>query len=311
LSASGQTAFRAYLQDTGDRLVLRPSREDALARGALWAFVLAPLLVGLGTAIALYFGADDGLAFFLTWIFSAIAGSICAIFGFVTMARAESATARAVKIDLAERLLERPSGPPEVLRGIEKVRVRSGRMPWSGWTLDLVFEDRAPMHLLEAPRTQGRALSDAAEHLADALGARAEIPSEARRARSLAHDPRIAAALCYLPIEGVNLVASIWFLMSSSDPFVRFSAKQSLLQLASMSAASLFVAGCCGLPFTFVLPPAASWLPIAISLFAWIAVDVLVRMIASARAHRGVVWIFPWLAPISRRWAPPPAPKPE
>lgn len=292
-----------YLEDHGDRLVLSPCVDDALGRGALIAFVLAPLVTA-SASIAAWIVAEDGVSFLVGWGIGALAAAVLAVYGMIRMATARSRVARGVvTIDLSERLLERANRTVDVLRGVASVKVRGSR--WSGLALELVHDDRRTTPLLRAPRSEGRAIAAAAEHLADALGVDANVPRSARAARPLiTREPRLASALCYVPVDGLFVATSLWYLMTSLDPFVRFSAKQSLALFAlSLFALPLFI-GCCGVPFAAIMPGDLVPAALASSVVVWIGARIAVRTMAAMRAHRGVVWIQPWLAPLARRWAP-------
>ncbi len=291
-----------FLEDRGDRLVLRPRLEGLLGLPYALAFVVAPAVLAAASLSAWVTAAGDGRAFLVGWALGAALAAALALAGLVGLATARGRRERAaVRLDLAERLLVRDEGSPEVLRGVRGVLVRGAR---GRWALELTHDDGRGTPLLRAPRGDGRALADAADHLADALGVEAEVPRSAPAARPLLpRRPPVAGALCYAPLDGVLVLASVYYLMGSTDPFVRFSAKQSLIGLAAEGLAALLVIGCCGLPVALVLPPA---LAVAVPLLCLAVVRVGVRTLAAVRAHRGMVWVQPWLAPLSRRWAPPP-----
>ncbi len=293
-----------YLEDRGDQLVVRPCAEDALGRGARWAFVVAPLVLLTASAAAWIGAAGETTSFLIGWGAGAAIASVIALVGLVTMARGRVVRG-VVRIDLAERLIERPGRPMSVLRGVRAVRIRAGRAPWSGFALTLVYADARSELLLRVPRAQGRALSETANALADALDARAEVPASARRSRPLVpNDPRLAAALANAPLDGLFLAASFWYLMSSRDPFVRFHAKQSLALFGLSTTLALFSMSCCGLPLSLFAPPGLVAFASAVPLVALTLTRIGVRTVAATRAHRGELWIQPWLAPLSRRWAP-------
>lgn len=287
-----------YIRDSGDRLMVGPSVEDALARGTLAAFVLAPAVL-LSASTAAWIVADDDLSFLAGWGVGALTSGAIALAGLWMLATAGRRAARlGVRIDLAERTLARPGHPVEVLRDVEAVDVRAGRWPWSGFTLALVDGDGRATPLFEAPRWQGHELARAAAQLADALDAPVAEVAAAARARGLPRDPRTASALCYLPIDGFAQVLSVFYLMATRDPFVRFNAKQSLL-LAALELTTALVLGVFGL-----LALADRALAFACPFIVFAGARVTLRTVAAMRAREGRVWIQPWLAPISRGWAP-------
>lgn len=292
-----------YVQDHGDRMTVGPSAEDAIARGTLLSFVLAPLVL-VSASTAAWIVADDDLSFLVGWGVGALTSGALAFAGLWAMATAERRAARSgVRIDLAERTLARPDLPVEVLRDVEVVDVRVGRWPWSGFTLSLVDGDGRPTPLCDAPRWQGRDLARAAAELSDALGATAEVGAAAGAPGLLPRDPRIASALCYVPIDGFAQGLCLFYLMTTRDPFVRFNAQQSLLlaALELIVAASL---GAGGLLLALAVSDRAGAAALACPLIAFAGARVTLRTVAALRARRGRVWIQPWLAPISRAWAP-------
>src|SRR5690606_5438822 len=115
------------------------------------------------------------LAFLAGWGAGALASSALALLGIVWMATASRMAKRYVRIDLSERILERPGGEVQVLRDVDAVRIRAGGWPWSGFALELAHGDGRATQLLRAPRAHGRDLARAAEHLADTLGTDASI----------------------------------------------------------------------------------------------------------------------------------------
>jgi hypothetical protein len=294
-----------YLEDHGDRLVVRATFEDRLARGAVSAFVLAPLVLAASSAAA-WVVADGDSAFLTGWALGAFGAGIVATYGFVVLATARQHSARrVVRIDLAERVIARPNRGPEVLRDIEAVRIRAGRWPWSALVLEFAHSDGRATPLLAVPRRRGRDLARVAEELAGALGAPARILPAAAHASSLApRDPRTAAALCSVPVDGFAQAVSVFYLMSTTDPFVRFHAKQSLSLTAVELVSTLALATLVGVPLAFAAPDEMRSIAFAFPLVVFAAARAVVRTIAALRAYRGLVWIQPWLAPITRRWAP-------
>lgn len=296
-----------YLEERGDRRILAPRLPDIVALPFALAFVVAPAVLLAASLGAWLMAGGDGTAFALGWGIGAAMAAGLAMVGLASLATVGTRRARAtVELDLAERLLLRRGRSPEVLRGVRGVAVRRAGF---GLSLELWHDDTRVTKLLRAPRGAGRALAAAAERLAEALDADIDVPASVRHARPiLPETPHVAAALCYAPFDGVFVVVSLYYLATSSDPLVRFSAKQSLLGFVVEALAALAVLGCCGAPFALVLPDRVAPLGVAFTVLALMLARIFVRTVAAARAHRGRVWIQPWLAPLARRWAPPPPP---
>lgn len=293
-----------YLEDRGEQLIVRASPLDRLTKGAVLAFMAAPLVLVVGSATAAFIATRD-LAFLGGWGASALAASVLALLGMGWMATASRMARRYVRIDLSERILERPGGAVEVLRGIEAVRVRAGRWPWSSFVLELAHEDGRATPLLRAPRGYGKDLARAAEHLADSLGTDVRIAPSAMQARPIVpRDPRVASALSYMPVDGLSQALALYYLMTAIDPFIRFNAKQSLLMLPLEAFGAVVCAALFSAPLAIAVPDELRAGALACPLIVFAGARAAIRTMAAMRAHRGLVWIQPWLAPISRRWAP-------
>lgn len=293
-----------YLEDRGEQLIVRASPLDRLTRGAAIAFVVAPLVLVSASGAASFFAEGD-LAFLAGWGAGALASSVLWLLGVGWMASASRMARRYVRIDLSERILERPGGEVEVLRGVEAVRVRAGRWPWSGFALELAHDDGRATPLLRAPRAHGKDLARAAEHLADTLDVELRVAPAAWQARPIVpRDPRLASALSYMPIDGLSQALAIYYLMTAIDPFIRFNAKQSLLMLPLEALGALVCAALFSAPLALAVPDELVAGALACPLVVFAGARAAVRTMAAMRARRGLVWIQPWLAPIARRWAP-------
>ena len=288
-----------YLRREDDVLVLGAAREDRIARGLLFAFGLAPALMILTwLAIGLLGLGSIGIALAVGAILSAIAMGL-GVAGLVMLVRAEHRPR--VRIDLGERLLHRPGASPEVLREPDAVVLSRRGL---GWRLSLdrtVLVDRVPY-------TRGRAIARTARRVAEALEVAVDVPRAAERAPVLLPESADArAALVYAPIDVVIIGLGLYLAMTARDPKARFAARQSLVLLAlegALFGAILVVLGGPVLLLADHLPGVIAVGALACPLLSLALVRVAVRVLASLRARRGVVWVMPWLAPITRRWAP-------
>lgn len=296
-----------YLEDSGERIVLRPAADDAYGLGVFFAFVVAPCVM-IGATLGAYLAFGDDPAWLAAgWAAGVIGALVFATIGLVRIGAARGRAERGeIRIDLAERLLEREGVAPEVLSGIERVVVRRVRGLFTiRWRLEIEYDDARRRMLLEVPGVQGGPLAEAAEHLADAIGVDADVDPTAYKARTLAaRDPRLAAAMTYVPIDGLFAAIALWFLMTSTDPFVRFHAKQSLAHTFVEGMLAMVLLGCCGAPLVLVFPAGGEAAGVGLAFALFLAIRVAVRVTATLRAHAGAVWIMPWLGPLARRWAP-------
>ncbi len=295
-----------YVEARGDRIEVRESARDRLVVGALFLFVLPWIVAGAGwLGFALLAGADrDPWALLCVAVGVGLGCLAPALYGLVTMATASRrARARAVTIDLGERTLQRAGGSAEVYRRPDAVRVaRSGL---TGWSLRLEG-DESHVLLRGVPHGSGRALAEAADALAEKLGVDAKVPAAARTAFGLVpHDEDVWAALCYAPLDGVNLLYSMLALLGSGHPRLRFAAKQSLVLLALEAVLGLGLAGCLGVPLAIAAAPVGLKAVAFLCPFTvFTLLRVAIRMTAAIRAYRKTPWMMPWLAPVVRRRAP-------
>ena len=294
-----------YLHIDDDRLVVRPSERDLIARGAAFLFVVSPIIAALGwLAFGLLGDADSRLALLVA---SSVIGLACAapaLYGLIGMGTARRrAAARAVVIDVGERLVTLPGRAAEVFRTPERVRISGTGLTW---TLSLEDQGARTVLVRGVLRGSGRDLAAAADALAEQLEVDAHVPAAARGARGMVPaDLDFWAALAYAPLDGVNLAYPLFALMSAREPRLRFAAKQSLALLAVEGLLALMLCGCIGLPLALVsLPAPLEVAALLLPLLVLGAVRLGVRVYAAFAAHRGRVWVIPVLGLLTRRWAP-------
>ena len=114
----------------------------------------------------------------------------------------------------------------------------------------------------------------------------------------LGFDDRTAALLCYLPAQGVFLIASLYYLRAHDRPFVRFAALQCLRHTLLTIVVLVLVLGGLGPPTAYFaetsLGPVFAVL-LALALVAFAVWNFTAHVVACARAYRGVAWEMPWL----------------
>ena len=285
---------------------MRPSERDLLASGALLLFV-SPWVVALvgWLAFMLFAGEGSTAAIALTSLIVGAFALVPALVGMIRVATARRrAQARAVRIDVDEMIITFPGRAPDVWRLPDRVVVRGSGITWR---LETEHEGERSTLLRGVPHGSGADLARAASALAEHLDVEARIPAAARRARGFVpNDTDVWAAICYAPLDGVNVAYSLFALMTSPEPRLRFAAKQSLVLLAVEGILLFFVFSCVGLPLVFTSLP----IPLELAVFV-LPLLVLggvrggLRFLLSYRAYRGRAWVIPFLAPLSRRWLPP------
>jgi len=150
-----------------------------------------------------------------------------------------------------------------------------------------------------------------AAELGERLGVPVDIPADVQTGDMVGLGDKHAAAFCYLPLQGIFLLASLWYVFQAKDrPFVRFAAVQSLLQvvvstgvllgLVAVSAALAWAQDAGLLPEPVLI---AALLVLWGIFFAW---HVGSRIIATVAAWTGRPVVFPWLWPVLAKRRPAP-----
>ena len=298
-----------WLQARGDVIVIRKPARALVAYGALVA-IAGPLAVALVELLVLLaLGLESEVALAICWSLGVVVAAAAFVLGVALALTAPSRSAKSeVRLDVGERLLHRGTQVPELLGHPSEVRLWRKSKLLAFWSLGLAYDDgRVAVLLSRVHSAHAKPLVAVAERLAELLEIEARIPGAARAGLG-AGDPRTQAALCYVPIDGVFLLASLYFLLRSDDPFVRFAARQSLLHFVISTALLLFSLGCLAVPIAALgdaLPTVFSVVALALPLVVLALWRVGSYVYAAYQAQRGVAWVMPWLRPIVGRWLPP------
>jgi len=122
-------------------------------------------------------------------------------------------------------------------------------------------------------------------------------------------DERTAAMLCYLPVQGIFIGASLYYLLRGDKrPLVRFSARQSLCQLLLSTLLLLLIIALFGVPLALLsdgLVRILLMVLLTLSLVGFVIWNIWAHILACSRAYRRIAWVMPWLRPIAQRWLPP------
>lgn len=152
-----------------------------------------------------------------------------------------------------------------------------------------------PLHVTLDGRTAAALLTS--------LGSDLGMPCHDRRPNPFEMKPW----LCYFPIAGVFLFASVGTLIFSRDASKRFAAKQSLLHLGlTMCVAVVFgaiIAASFGVVAAFGVHPALVVIPVLLWAVIHMVLNLVLRLYASYQASKDPMWVAPWLRPISGKWA--------
>lgn len=306
--------FPLRIEQAAQRLRVFVPRSLYVKKGLLLLCALLPLLCVLtfllfGTLVGEENAAAEPVfaaGFFFMSSASALAGLV--------MIGASGALSRRwdTTLDRATGQITTPRAPyPIPSDAVHGVRVSRGK-GLSDWaTIALVDASGRPLVVLHDRLASGHARDTAwvASTRATFLGLPGPAPSHAIAGPFGSTSENQAAALCYLPIEGIFVFASVYYLLSARNrPSVRFAAIQSLAQLAASIVVLFVILVAGGVPVALLPDGIARWVAVAVlaallvAFFVW---NVVARIVATARAYRGRTWIMPWLAPLVRRCAPP------
>jgi len=209
-----------------------------------------------------------------------------------------------------QRWTVRRRGVEQSLTTFVAVRARRPTRALKWWTLELVpHGGLAPITIYGnfAPRQR-----EALQSYAGWLAAMLRLPLEADPALSTLDatgvDDRTAAMLCYLPIQGIFIGASLYYLLKGDKrPLVRFCARQSLCQFLLSTLLLLLIIALFGVPLALISegPVRVVLLVLlTLSLVGFVIWNIWAHILACSRAYRRVAWVMPWLGPVVRRWLP-------
>lgn len=161
---------------------------------------------------------------------------------------------------------------------------------------------RSIVLLGKVPPALGPDLAALARDLGAKLGIEARAEGGVDRAGPLGMTPGTVAMLCYLPVQGIFLVASIGVLVVARDPILRFHARQSLV-LFAIELAVIVAAAVLGATAA-VVSPELGVVVMGLLLLGAVMGRLVVRLIASFKASRLEPFVVPGLRPIVGRWLP-------
>lgn len=301
---------RPYFQRTAAGLELAPDPADAIRIGlvrlllAPFAFPLAAGLIG-----ALVTGSPKAAVAFAT-------GGLCLALPLSAWGLWQVVTARG-RAERAAVIVTREGvrmGDALLSRGAVRnvvVAKPSPMLVWYGVLVVDVAGDRT-LVLGGLPERRGRDIAAAADALAAELGVDVTMPSMVREGRRFGLEGNGAAALCYVPVQGIGLIVSLAALVVGRGPEVRFAARQSLtffvistgalLAAVAVGAVVVFATGGFGRPN----PLGVGVMVILLGMVAFGRLGVF--LVAAWLTRRRGYWVIPGLGGIVRRWLPPEIP---
>lgn len=209
-----------------------------------------------------------------------------------------------------QRWTMRRRGVEQPLTAFASVRARRPNRALKWWALELVpHGGLAPLTVYGhfVPRERA-ALQSYAAWLASMLRLRLDVDPALSTLDATGVDERTAAMLCYLPIQGIFIGASLYYLLrGDTRPLVRFSARQSLCQLLLSSLLLLLIIALFGVPLALVPDGPVRivlLVVLTVSLVGFVIWNIWAHILACSRAYRRIAWVMPWLGPVVRRWLP-------
>lgn len=301
-----------YVRGDSQGFVLCNPVRDFVIQGLLVTFLMPVLFVCLGILALIMAGpmAEQTAVLALIGGGVAVCAAASVLVGLVTVLTARRRSLRSeVLLDLRAHQIITPRGESVDWSSVSAVVVHKPNPLLKWWGVSLERPDARPVLLLgRLPPSRGPAIAALGRFVAIHLGVEPEIPARLESPTSLGLAPTTAGVLCYLPIQGIFLLASPIFLVTSKDPFVRFCAIQSLLQLALAMVLLVPVLACGGVmsALEHVVPMWVTVVVLGSVLVVFQAWRVIARGYACYQAYKGRAWVMPWLAFVVRRWLPPP-----
>jgi uncharacterized membrane protein len=272
--------------------------------------LLPPLVVLLGVLVALMLGlrADQTTAWVVLGAFVALGCLVPILIGGVQVATAGIRSRRStVLLDSGRRTIERNGVHLLAWADVAAVYAHKPNAATKWWAISVrTGVGDSVMLLGRLPPSRSKAIQAAAAEVARELDVEVDTPPELTGATG-GLSPHTAGALCYLPFQGIFLLASVWFGLFSQNRFVKFCAYQSLLQFVVAMVLLVPVLGGCALMvavFEDQLHPGLLGAGMALLLVPYQIWRVGTRLVACWRAYKGRAWVMPWLGFVIRRWAP-------
>jgi hypothetical protein len=298
-----------FVEDSAERTILRTPASSWWVQGLLLIFLLPALLIFIGVLIAALEGGGDPLAFAIFGGGAALLSVPCVLWGLVLVALSGSRSRDSeVVLDWTTGTLTAADALLINLDRVQSLRVHQPN-PLMKWrVLDLVLDEGEPIVLMQRLTTRRcRGIADAVAPMRARLGdVPFDLPADAATGDAVGLGDRHAALACYLPFQGIFLMASLWYVFQAKErPFVRFAAIQSLMQFVlTTTMIGGLVAGSVGLSMAkeqigqpaLVIALVGVW-----GLFFLFHMGS--RIVASVASYRGRPIVFPWFSPFlaSRR----------
>lgn len=315
------------LDERGDVLVLRTPVGFYRKRGVTFLLAIPFLAVVFGGLCAGGIADGSGLSndelnimlAVLSVPVLAVAGAGF-LAGVITLVRAPGKSeASTVRVDLGRRVLERGGqsvslsefSSLELVQPSKVLKWRSIRAcrPASSEQSDNPYASSSraePMVLLEnIEPLQGEAAGALLRYLGERmeLQVRAAPGMDKSALGGLGGSSNHAAMLCYLPVQGIWLIASLGMLVFSKEPLVRFHAKQSLLMGAAHIGLAIAMVAGGAIGFEVLGSDAVGAVLMLLPLLPMMLLIVL-RFVGAYKGHKGAWWVCPGLGWLTRRWIP-------
>jgi len=292
-------------------MVLRNPPRDFVVQGLLVLMLLPVLTILLGVLVALMLGlqADQTAGWIaigafvglgcLTWVL--LGGGQILTAGF----RSRRST---ILLDSGRRTIERNGVHLLDWADVAAVYAHKPSAATKWWAISVrTGVGESVLLVKRLPPSRSKTIQAAAAEVARLLDAELEAPPELTGATTLGLSPHASGALCYLPFQGIFLMASVWFALFSQNRFAKFCAYQSLLQFVLAMVLLVPVLGACALMVVLLedrVHPGLLGAGMAMLLVPYQIWRVTTRIVACWRAFKGRAWVMPWLGFVTRRWLP-------
>jgi uncharacterized membrane protein len=281
-------------------------------RGLLLLLFVTPVCAFIGIAAAFALEPDEAPVLV---VLMGILGGFSLMSGFALLVLAPILSKRTrVSVDLANGFVTTAREPyPIAVATLSGIRI-SQPNPLSAFRfLEATRNGAGPVVLLGP--IVAKHVTDATA-LATWLGTTFRVPVDpalvtGATAVSNPDADRFPAMLCYFPIQGIFIIASLYFLATAGKrrPFVRFCAIQSLSQVAFSIVVLAVILVVLGVRVA-LLPDSPLQIPLvvvlALALTGFWFWNFGAQAYACYSAYKGRAWVMPWLGFWSRRFLPMP-----
>jgi len=299
------SALRRHVAFDGVCLVVQVPAWHWAWRGIVLALALPPLFALLAALLLM----EDAEATLPSVVIGGLA-AVAFLSGLLVVLASPLLSARSkTRIDFSRGAITSTRFPELPLHEIASLAVVRPS-PWTAFLeLRALRRSGGPIRILGplVPKQSGD-LYLLASWLGTSLNVAVDASTVEPRPGASSSGDHMAGLLCYLPVQGIFLIASLYFLFAGKKrPFVRFCAIQSLSQFVFSFGALVVLLVALGVPVAALdgAPLQTVFIVLlALGLTAFWLWNFGAHAYACYAAYKGRLWVMPWLGFWVRRFLP-------